>query len=47
VLIAAGSSARLTEVTKDRPVDHVICGIVDIVEVAGEDVYLKYAELER
>jgi len=47
VLIAAGSSARLTDVTKDRPVDHVICVIVDIVEVAGEDVYLKYAELER
>ena len=35
VLIAAGSSARLTDVTKDRPVDHVICGIVDTVEVAG------------
>lgn len=47
VLIAAGSSARLTEVTKDRPVDHVICGIVDIVEVAGEDVYRKFAELPR
>ena len=41
VLIAAGSSARLTEATRDRPVDHVICGIVDVVEVAGEDVYLK------
>ena len=43
VLIAAGSSARLTEVTKDRPVDHVICGIVDTVEVAGADVYSKRA----
>ena len=41
VLIAAGSSARLTEVTKDRPVDHVICGIVDSVEMHGEDVYVK------
>jgi len=41
VLIAAGSSARLTEVTKDRPVDHVICGIVDVVERDGVDVYLK------
>ena len=41
VLIAAGSSARLTEATKDRPVDHVICGIVDSVEVDGKDVYVK------
>ena len=45
VLIAAGSSARLTDVTKDRPVDHVICGIVDTVEVAGTDVYSKRAGL--
>ena len=43
VLIAAGSSARLTEATKDRPVDHVVCGIVDAVEVAGKDVYVKSA----
>ena len=41
VLIAAGSSARLTEVTKDRPVDHVICGIVDVVEVNDRERYLK------
>jgi len=39
VLIAAGSSARLTEVTKDRPVDHVICGIVDAVDVLGAQIY--------
>src|ERR1043166_5111849 len=45
VLIAGGSSAPLTEVTKDRPVDHVICGIVDIVGGGGEDVSLKHAEL--
>lgn len=45
VLIAAGSSARLTEATRDRPVDHVICGIVDTVEVAGADVYSKRAGL--
>jgi microcompartment protein CcmK/EutM len=31
VLIAAGSSARSPK-PKDRPVDHVICGIVDTVE---------------
>ncbi len=43
VLIAAGSSARLTEVSRDRPVDAVICGIVDTVEMNGRDVYLKGA----
>ena len=43
VLIAAGSSARLTEVSRDRPVDAVICGIVDAVEMDGRDVYLKGA----
>ena len=45
VLIAAGSSARLTEVTRERPVDHVICGIVDVVEVEGRDAYTKRAGL--
>jgi len=45
VLIAAGSSARLTEATRDRPVDHVICGIVDVVEVEGREAYLKSAGL--
>jgi ethanolamine utilization protein EutN/carbon dioxide concentrating mechanism protein CcmL len=43
VLVAAGSSARLTEVTRDRPVDHVICGIVDAVEREGQAVYVKGA----
>ena len=41
VMVAAGSSARLTEVSRDKPVDAVIVGIVDVVEVAGKDVYLK------
>ncbi len=41
VLVAAGSSARLTDVSKDRPVDHVICGIVDTVETSGRDVWRK------
>ena len=44
VLIAAGSSARMTEVTKDKPVDAVICGIVDAVEIDGRDAYLKRSE---
>lgn len=41
VLVAAGSSARLTEVSRDKPVDAVICGIVDTVETDGRDVWLK------
>ncbi len=41
VLFAAGSSARLTSVTKDRPVDHVIMAIVDTVTVDGDNVYDK------
>ena len=36
VLYASGSSARQTDVTRDRPVDAVIMAIVDQVEVGGE-----------
>ncbi len=38
VMFTQGSSARLTEMTKDTPVDTVIVGIVDTVEVAGRRV---------
>lgn len=38
VLFTQGSSARLTAHTKDAPVDAVIVGIVDSVEIAGETV---------
>jgi microcompartment protein CcmK/EutM len=41
VLVAAGSSARLTEATREKPVDAVICGIVDEVEEKGRVVYAK------
>ena len=41
VLTAAGSAARLTPVTKDRPVDSVIMAIVDTVEVDGKHRYVK------
>jgi microcompartment protein CcmK/EutM len=43
VLLAQGSSARLTEVSREKPVDAVIAGIVDSVEIAGRDVYSKRA----
>jgi ethanolamine utilization protein EutN len=36
VLFTQGSSARLTPTTKDAPVDAVIVGIVDSVEVEGK-----------
>ena len=35
-LEVSGSSARLTPATKDAPVDAVIVGIVDTVEVGGK-----------
>ncbi len=38
VLFTQGSSARLTDRTKDAPVDAVIVGIVDTVEVDGRMV---------
>ena len=45
VLLAQGSSARMTEVSREKPVDAVICGIVDAVESGGKDVYLKRSGL--
>jgi microcompartment protein CcmK/EutM len=45
VLIASGSSARLTEVSRDKPVDAVITGIVDAIEIGGRDAYLKRASV--
>jgi ethanolamine utilization protein EutN len=35
VLFTQGSSARLTPATKESPVDAVIVGIVDTVEIEG------------
>jgi ethanolamine utilization protein EutN len=36
VLFTQGSSARLTPATRDAPVDAVIVGIVDVIEVGGK-----------
>jgi microcompartment protein CcmK/EutM len=41
VLYASGSSARQTEMTKDRPVDATIMAIVDELEVGGQLKYVK------
>jgi len=41
VLYAAGSSARQTQVTQNRPVDHVIMAIVDEISVGGKTRFKK------
>lgn len=41
VLTAAGSSARLTALTNEKPVDAVILAIVDSVETEGRIRYDK------
>jgi microcompartment protein CcmK/EutM len=41
VLIAAGSSARQTLATQNRPCDAVIMAIVDSWEIGGVDKYKK------
>jgi len=44
VVITQGSSARLTPETKSLPVDAVIVGIVDSVQVAGTAVFNRIDE---
>lgn len=41
VIISQGSSCRQTKVTKERPIDALIVGIVDLVEKDGEIVFKK------
>lgn len=41
VLYATGSSARQTELTRNRPCDAVVMAIVDMWEVDGEVKYHK------
>jgi microcompartment protein CcmK/EutM len=41
VLVCAGSSARQTQLTQNRPVDATIMAIVDEVAVSGERRYVK------
>ena len=41
VLVVQGSSARLTDTTKDAPVDATIMGIVDYVEFQGRRTFSK------
>ena len=41
VLYASGSSARQTEVTRDKPCDAVIMAIVDSWDLDGDTKYVK------
>jgi microcompartment protein CcmK/EutM len=41
VLVAAGSSARQTNITKDTPVDAVIMAVIDSLEVSGAVTFRK------
>ena len=41
VMIAQGSSCRQTARSDRKPVDALICGIVDLVEEQGRSVYRK------
>ncbi len=41
VLVAQGSSARMTQISNERPLDAVIMAIVDIVEIGGREVFRK------
>lgn len=41
VLTAHGSSGRMTEITKNRPVDAVIMAVIDHLEVGGKVTFDK------
>jgi len=43
VLYATGSSARQTELTRDRPCDAVIMAVVDSWDLGGANVYEKWS----
>jgi microcompartment protein CcmK/EutM len=41
VLVTEGSSARFTEFSKDLPLDAVIVGVIDSMEMGGKFTYKK------
>ena len=47
VIVVQGSSARLTDVTKNKPVDAAIICIVDSIDVGGRQIYQKGSEEPR
>jgi len=47
VLVVGGSSARQTGITTNKPVDATIMAIVDLIDIAGEQVFCKYSKGEN
>jgi microcompartment protein CcmK/EutM len=47
VLVVTGSSARMAEGLKDKPVDTSIIAIVDAVHIEGRERYSKHATAAR
>ncbi len=41
VILSQGSSARQTEISKNKPVDAIVVGIVDVVDEQGKVVFRK------
>ena len=39
VLVTQGSSARLTPETKSLPIDAVVIGLIDTVNIEGRDIF--------
>ena len=46
VILVAGSSARMTAITENRPCDLSIIGIVDAIELEGKYIYQKNPPME-
>ena len=44
VVVVQGSSARLTEQTRNKPVDAAVIAIVDTVKIGSESIYDKSTE---
>jgi microcompartment protein CcmK/EutM len=41
VIVATGSSARYTKITKDSPIDATIVGVIDSLEESGKVTFRK------
>jgi ethanolamine utilization protein EutN len=44
VLVVQGSSARMTELTKNLPADATVVGIIDAAQYAGKTFYQAHAK---
>lgn len=42
VLLCAGSSSRMTELTKDKPADCTFTAIIDYIDIANKRVFDKH-----